>query len=95
MELKKCSVLASIACWCDAYATSDDLPNNAGLARLTLGEGWYNNHYHFQGTARQGFHWWKMDVTYIGLKLLEALGVIWGVRPVPARIPNAPRIGGP
>ncbi len=95
MELKKRSVLASIARWCDAYATSDDSRNNAWLAPLTRGEGWYNNHYQFQGAARQGIHWSKMDITYIGLKLLEALGVIWGLRPVPARIPNTHRIGGP
>ena len=71
------------------YATRDDSRNNAWLALLTFGEGWHNNHHHFPGAARQGFFWWEIDVTYYGLKLLSALGVIWDLKPVPARIRDA------
>jgi stearoyl-CoA desaturase (delta-9 desaturase) len=77
------------------YATSDDSRNNAWLALLTLGEGWHNNHHHFPGAARQGFYWWEIDLTYYGLKLLAALGVIWNLRPVPARMLGARRVAGP
>ena len=59
------------------------------FALITLGEGWHNNHHHFPGAARQGFFWWEIDVTYYGLKLLSALGVIWDLKPVPARIRDA------
>jgi len=76
------------------YATSDDSRNNPWLAVLTLGEGWHNNHHHFPGAARQGFFWWEIDVTYYGLKLLAALGVIWNLRPVPPRMLGARRVEG-
>ena len=73
------------------YATNDDSRNNLWLALLTLGEGWHNNHHHFPGAARQGFYWWEIDLTYYGLRLLAALGVIWDLRPVPARMREARR----
>jgi stearoyl-CoA desaturase (delta-9 desaturase) len=71
------------------YATRDDSRNNAWLALLTFGEGWHNNHHHYPGSARQGFFWWEIDLTWYFLRLLKALGLIWDVRPVPARIRSA------
>ncbi len=68
------------------YDTKDESRNNWVLALLTLGEGWHNNHHRYPSSARQGFYWWEIDITYYGLKLLERLGIIWDVRPVPARI---------
>jgi stearoyl-CoA desaturase (delta-9 desaturase) len=65
------------------YATRDASRNNAWLALLTFGEGWHNNHHHYPAAARQGFDWWEIDVTWYGLKLLEALGIVWDVRDVP------------
>lgn len=66
------------------YDTGDDSRNSFLLALLTLGEGWHNNHHRFQRTARQGFYWWEIDVTYWGLRLLERIGLIWNLRRVPA-----------
>jgi stearoyl-CoA desaturase (delta-9 desaturase) len=77
------------------YATNDDSRNNAWLALLTFGEGWHNNHHHFPGAARQGFYWWEIDLAYYGLRVLAALGVIWDLRPVPARMREARLIAGP
>ena len=34
------------------------------LALITTGEGWHNNHHHYQSSANQGFRWWEIDVTY-------------------------------
>jgi stearoyl-CoA desaturase (delta-9 desaturase) len=68
------------------YPTRDDSRNNALLALITLGEGWHNNHHHFPSAARQGFYWWEIDITYYLLRGLAALGVIWDLNPVPARI---------
>jgi len=68
------------------YATRDDSRNNAWLALLTFGEGWHNNHHHYPRAARQGFYWWEMDITYYGLRLLAALGVVWDLEPVPAAV---------
>jgi stearoyl-CoA desaturase (delta-9 desaturase) len=76
------------------YATNDDSRNNAWLALLTFGEGWHNNHHHFPGAARQGFYWWEIDLTYYGLRVLAALGVIWDLRPVPARMREARLVAG-
>jgi len=74
------------------YATRDSSRNNWWLALLTFGEGWHNNHHHFPGSARQGFYWWEIDLTFYGLRLLAALGLIWDLRPVPAALHNARRI---
>ena len=70
------------------YPTRDTSRNNWWLAVLTLGEGWHNNHHHYPGSARQGFFWWEVDLTYYGLKLLAATGLIRDLRDVPASIRN-------
>ena len=67
------------------YATADQSRNNLWLALLTFGEGWHNNHHHFPASARQGFFWWEIDLTWYGLKLLSWCRLIWDLRPVPPR----------
>jgi stearoyl-CoA desaturase (delta-9 desaturase) len=74
------------------YATRDRSRNNLWLALLTFGEGWHNNHHHFPGAARQGFYWWEIDLTYYGLRLLAAAGLIRDLRPVPDAIRDARRL---
>ena len=71
------------------YRTRDDSRNNFLLALITLGEGWHNNHHHYPSAVRQGFYWWEIDITYYLLRGLAALGVIWDLKPVPARIREA------
>ncbi|MFE0499251.1 acyl-CoA desaturase [Lysobacter soli] len=66
------------------FDTRDDSRNNALLALLTFGEGWHNNHHFFPGTARQGFRWWEIDLTWYGLKLLSSVGLVRDLKPVPA-----------
>ena len=73
------------------YASRDRSRNNLWLAVLTFGEGWHNNHHHFPGSARQGFYWWEIDVTYYLLRLLAAIGVIGDLRELPAGIRDARR----
>ncbi len=68
------------------FETGDDSRNNWLLALLTLGEGWHNNHHRYPGSARQGFFWWEIDFTYYGLKLLQWMGLISDLRPVPERV---------
>lgn len=68
------------------FNTRDDSRNNWLLALLTFGEGWHNNHHFYPGSARQGFAWWEVDLTYYGLRILQALGLVWDLRPVPERI---------
>lgn len=68
------------------YPTRDDSRNNFWLALLTFGEGWHNNHHYYPASARQGFHWWEVDLTYYGLRVLAALGLIWDLKSVPANV---------
>ncbi|MGE0608125.1 MAG: acyl-CoA desaturase [Pirellulales bacterium] len=68
------------------FATRDDSRNNLPLAILTLGEGWHNNHHFHASSARQGFYWWEIDLTYYGLVGLSWLGLVWDLKPVPARV---------
>ena len=62
------------------FATRDDSRNNFWLALLTFGEGWHNNHHHKPGRAAQGMRWWEIDLTYYGLRLLAAVGLVWDLR---------------
>ncbi|MGA7298458.1 MAG: acyl-CoA desaturase [Rhodanobacteraceae bacterium] len=66
------------------YETRDQSRNNAWLALLTFGEGWHNNHHFFPGASRQGFRWWEIDITWYGLRLMAALGLVRELKPVPA-----------
>ncbi len=68
------------------YATPDGSRNNPLLAALTFGEGWHNNHHFCMSSARQGFFWWEIDLSYYTLKLLSWLGVVWDVREPPASV---------
>ncbi|HEY0907553.1 MAG TPA: acyl-CoA desaturase [Methylophilus sp.] len=68
------------------YKTRDGSRNNWLIAMLTLGEGWHNNHHHFPGSARQGFYWWEIDLTYYGLRTLAAMGLIWNLKQVPVHV---------
>lgn len=68
------------------FTTKDNSRNNLFLALLTFGEGWHNNHHHYPATARQGFMWWEIDLTFYLLKLMEKLGIIWNVKGVPKSV---------
>ncbi|HEU0152801.1 MAG TPA: acyl-CoA desaturase [Arenimonas sp.] len=71
------------------FATRDDSRNNALLALLTFGEGWHNNHHHFPGSARQGFAWWELDITYLVLRTMALFGLVRDLKPVPANMRTA------
>lgn len=68
------------------FETSDDSRNSFLLALLTLGEGWHNNHHRYAFSARQGFYWWEIDVSYYLLKVMAWMGLIWELRRVPAAV---------
>ena len=73
------------------YDTTDDSRNNWALAIATTGEGWHNNHHHYPSSARQGFRWWEIDVTYYVLWLLSRVGIVWDLRKPPAEMVDASR----
>lgn len=68
------------------FATTDNSRNNFWLALVTFGEGWHNNHHRNPASARQGFYWWEIDVTYSLLVVLSWLGLVWDLKPVPKNV---------
>ena len=66
--------------------TGDYSRNNLWLALLTFGEGWHNNHHHYQSAARQGFQWYEIDVSYYLLKALAAARLVWDLRSPPSSV---------
>ena len=68
------------------YPTKDNSRNNALLAAITLGEGWHNNHHYYQRSTRQGFFWWEVDPTYLVLRAMALLGLVWDVHEPPEEV---------
>ena len=68
------------------FDTDDDSRNSLTLSLVTLGEGWHNNHHRFPHSARQGFYWWEIDLSYYMLRCLSWTGIIWDLRKVPDHI---------
>ncbi|MDX1588829.1 MAG: acyl-CoA desaturase [Oleiphilaceae bacterium] len=68
------------------FNTPDSSRNNFLLALVTLGEGWHNNHHRWPGSARQGFRWYEVDITYYVLWLMSKLGIIYDLKPIPQHI---------
>jgi stearoyl-CoA desaturase (delta-9 desaturase) len=62
------------------FATRDDSRNTWWLALPTFGEGWHNNHHHRPGVVRQGVRWWEIDVSYVILRALASVGLVWDLR---------------
>ena len=54
--------------------------NSWWVALLTFGEGWHNNHHAHPTSARHGLAWYEFDLTWIELKLLQAVGLVWDVK---------------
>jgi len=73
------------------FDTPDESRNNWLLSLLTFGEGWHNNHHHYQASARQGFRWWELDLSYYVLRAMACCGLVWKLKPVPARIKHEGR----
>jgi stearoyl-CoA desaturase (Delta-9 desaturase) len=76
------------------YVTGDDSRNNWLLALFTMGEGWHNNHHAYQSSARQGFRWWEIDMTYYVLAILSWFRIVWDLKAPPKRVlRNEQRLG--
>ena len=76
------------------FDTPDTSRNSWVVALVTGGEGWHNNHHHYQSCARQGFRWWEVDMSYYAIRALAAVGVVWDVREPTERALAAKRIEG-
>jgi stearoyl-CoA desaturase (delta-9 desaturase) len=58
------------------FETRDDSRNSWWVALLTFGEGWHNNHHAHPVSARHGLAWWEFDISWITLKLFNAVGLV-------------------
>lgn len=66
------------------YNSNDESKNNIPMALLALGEGWHNNHHMYGWSARNGFKWYEIDLTYYLLVLLSYVGIVWDLK-VPSK----------
>jgi len=75
--------LAHLVGWRN-FDTRDRSRNSHVLGWLTLGDGYHNNHHHYPAAAQAGFFPGERDTSFNVIRVLEALGLVWGVRRVPA-----------
>jgi fatty-acid desaturase len=57
------------------FDTRDDSRNNWWVALLTFGEGWHNNHHAHPTSARHGLAWYEVDISWMTIRLMQALGL--------------------
>jgi stearoyl-CoA desaturase (delta-9 desaturase) len=57
------------------YQTDESSRNNLFVGIISNGEGWHNNHHADPRSARHGHLWWEIDVTWLTIRLLAALGL--------------------
>lgn len=64
------------------FATGDESRNSWWVALLTFGEGWHNNHHAYPTSARHGLRWYEIDFNWIGIRVLQLLGLAHAVKHV-------------
>jgi stearoyl-CoA desaturase (delta-9 desaturase) len=62
------------------YKSRDESRNNWLVAMLVFGEGWHNNHHAFPTSARHGLKPKQWDLSWLVIRGLERLGLVWAVR---------------
>lgn len=62
------------------YETGDLSTNLWWVALGIYGEGWHNTHHAFPFSARHGLEWYELDVTWMFIRTLQALGLAWDVQ---------------
>jgi len=69
------------------FETRDDSRNSWWVALLTFCEGWHNNHHAHPVSARHGLAWYEFDISWITLKLFNALGIVSDLKVAKVREP--------
>jgi len=62
------------------FGGQDQSRNNALVGVLAFGEGWHNNHHAFPTSARHGFYWWQLDLSYWVIRALAVCRLAWNVK---------------
>jgi stearoyl-CoA desaturase (delta-9 desaturase) len=65
------------------YSTPEDSRNLWWVGLIAWGEGWHNNHHAFQRSARHGLEWYELDVNWILISGLAALGIATDIQLLP------------
>jgi stearoyl-CoA desaturase (Delta-9 desaturase) len=68
------------------FDTGEGSRNNMVLGYLAMGDGWHNNHHRAPYSARHGFAWYELDMTYTFIRLLVLLRLAWDVKEPPAEL---------
>ena len=68
------------------FVTNDESRNSWWVALLTFGEGWHNNHHRWPLSARQGMYWWEFDLSYLILRFLGWIGLVWDIKVYPKKL---------
>ncbi len=71
------------------FSTPDESRNNWLLAPFTFGEAWHNNHHAFPTSARHGLLPGQFDISWLTIRGLERLGLVWDVRVPSAQVQRA------
>ena len=62
------------------FDTGEGSRNNLILGYLAMGDGWHNNHHRAPSSARHGFAWYELDMSYQFIRLLALLRLVWDVK---------------
>lgn len=65
------------------FDTPEGSTNLWWVGLVAWGEGWHNNHHAFQRSARHGHAWWEIDMTWMAIRGLMALGIATDVQGLP------------
>jgi len=70
------------------YKLKDHSQNNWIMALLSFGEGWHNNHHRHPGSAKFGIKSKEIDISFVVIKILEAMRLARGIKYPNERIKN-------
>ncbi len=62
------------------FQTGDGSRNNFVLGLLAMGDGWHNNHHRAPSSARHGFAWYEYDMSYMVIRTMALVGLVWDVK---------------
>jgi stearoyl-CoA desaturase (delta-9 desaturase) len=79
------NVIWSINSFCHAtgrraYETEDRSRNVSLLSLVSFGESWHNNHHEAPARAKFAHHWWQLDIGWMLIRALSALGLATNVK---------------
>lgn len=75
------------------FESADDSRNNLIFGILSHGEGWHNNHHAFPTSARHGLKWWQWDTSWLIIRAMQMVGLVWEVRTPSEKAMESKKIG--